>query len=149
MGSVLLSIHVVAGILFVGPVAVATSLFPRYAPVTAGDEAPRAERHASTAAALHRITSVYGLLAIAVPVVGMILASVQGRMGDVWVVVAMVLTGLAGLLLAARIAPLQRAALVAPDDGTQLRRLGMLAGIFNLLWVVVVVLMVVRPGEST
>ncbi|WP_269781556.1 hypothetical protein [Nocardia bovistercoris] len=35
MESLLLSVHVVAGILFVGPVAVATSLFPRYAPVTA------------------------------------------------------------------------------------------------------------------
>jgi len=28
-------------------------------------------------------------------------------------------------------------------------RLGMVTGVFNLLWVVVVVLMIVRPGSTT
>jgi zinc transporter ZupT len=97
---------------------------------------------------LHRITRVYGLLAIAVPVVGLVLASVQGRTSEVWVVVAMVLTAVAGGLLALQIAPLQGEALTAPDDGSRLRRLGMLTGLYNVLWVVVVVLMIVRPGSS-
>jgi zinc transporter ZupT len=96
--------------------------------------------------ALHRITRVYGVLAVVVPVVGIVLAVVQGRMGEVWINIAMVLTVLAGVLLALGITPLQRDALAEPDDGRQLRRLGMLAGVYNLLWAVVVVLMIVRPG---
>ncbi|MBV6756283.1 hypothetical protein [Rhodococcus opacus] len=149
MESLLLSLHVVAGILFVGPVAVATSLFSRYTPVTATvDGAQRVERSIDTARVLHRITHTYGVLAFAVPVVGLVLASVQGRASEVWVVVAMVLTALAGGLLALQIAPLQQQALTAPDDGAQLRRLRIVTGLFNLLWVLVVVLMIVRPGSS-
>lgn len=137
MEAFLLSVHVVAGILFVGPVAVSTSLFPRYAP-EAGD----------VAQVLHRITRVYSLLALVVPVVGLALAGVQGRTTEVWVLVAMVLTALAGGLLAVQIAPRQRAALDAPASAAGLRQLGMLTGVFNLLWAVVVVLMIVRPGSS-
>jgi hypothetical protein len=147
MEAFLLSVHVVAGILFVGPVAVTTSLFPRYAPVTVAPA--RAERSPDVARLLHRITRVYGVLAIAVPVVGLVLAVAQGRTTEVWVVVAMVLTALAGGLLALRIAPGQREALDRPDDGTRLRRLAMTSGVFNLLWAVVVVLMIVRPGSDS
>jgi Na+/proline symporter len=93
-------------------------------------------------------TRTYGTLALIVPVVGLVLATVQGRTTEVWIIVAMVLTAIAGALLALRIAPAQADALASPDDGSQLRRLGMLAGIFNLLWVVVVVLMIVRPGSE-
>ncbi len=137
MESVLLSVHVLAGILFVGPIAVSTSLFPRYA---------RADGSADIAGALHRITRVYGALALAVPVVGLLLAVVQGRVTEVWIIVAMVLTAVAGGLLALQIAPRQREALDSPVDTAALRRLGMLAGIFNLLWTIVVILMIVRPG---
>lgn len=144
MESLLLSVHVVAGILFVGPVAVVTSLFPRYAPVSV----PDTQRSIDTAQLLHRITRVYGLLAIAVPVIGLVLAAVQGRLTEVWITVALVLTVIAGGLLALLIAPLQREALDAPDSGARLRQLGMVTGIFNLLWVIVVVLMIVRPGSS-
>jgi hypothetical protein len=135
MESLLLSLHVVAGILFVGPVAVAASLFPRYAPADP-----------DVARVLHRITRGYGALALAVPLVGLLLAAVQGRTGDLWVVVAMVLTAVAGGLLALQIAPRQREALDAPGD--DLGPLAMLVGLFNLLWAAVVVLMVVRPGAS-
>jgi len=149
MEALLLSVHVVAGILFVGPVAVSTSLFPRYAPVTAAPAGPpRVERSLDTARLLHRITRVYGALAIVVPVVGLVLALVQGRTTEVWVVVAMVLTAVAGALLALQITPRQREALDTPDDGAQLRRLAMVVGVFNLLWAAVVVLMIVRPGSS-
>jgi len=138
MEALLLSVHVIAGILFVGPVAVSTSLFPRYAP-DAGE----------VARVLHRITRVYGLLAVIVPVVGLALAAAQGRTTEVWVLVAMLLTAIAGGLLALQIAPRQREALAATAGGvTGLRQLGMLTGVFNLLWAVVVVLMIVRPGSS-
>ncbi|WP_440073404.1 hypothetical protein [Streptosporangium sp. OZ121] len=172
MEAVLLSIHVLAGIVFVGGSAVATSLFPRYAPVAAGvpvgpavgadpagspSEAPRApeapappeasgERNRAVAVALHRITRVYGVFGVVVPVVGIVLALVQGRMGEGWIFVSIALTALAGGLLALRIYPEQRDALAAPDDGGRLRGLSMVAGIYNLLWAVVVVLMIARPG---
>lgn len=137
MEALLLSVHVVAGILFVGPVAVSASLFPRYAP-EAGQ----------VAQVLHRITRVYGLLAVIVPVVGLALAFAQGRTTEVWVLVAMLLTAISGGLLAWQITPRQRDALATPGSAAGLRQLGMLTGAFNLLWMVVVVLMIVRPGSS-
>jgi hypothetical protein len=149
MESLLLSIHVVAGIVFVGPIAVSTSLFTRYVPVTAASpDAGPSVRSIDVARLLHRITRVYGIVAIVVPVGGIALALVQGRETEVWVIVAMALTAVAGGLLALRIVPTQRAALERPGDGSALPRLAMTAGIFNLLWAVVVVLMVVRPGSS-
>ncbi|MGS2646313.1 hypothetical protein [Streptosporangium sp. LJ11] len=165
MEAVLLSIHVLAGIVFVGGSAVATSLFPRYAPVAAGvpagpamgaeagfpPEAPAppegsGERNRAVAVALHRITRVYGVFGVVVPVVGIVLALVQGRMGEGWILVSIALTALAGGLLALRIYPEQRDALAVPDDGGRLRGLSMVAGIYNLLWAGVVVLMIARPG---
>lgn len=148
MQQVLLSVHVLAGIVFVGGSAIATSLFPRYAPVAAGaaeSGAASAERNPAVASALHRITGGYAACAIIVPAVGIVLAAVQGRMGEGWITAAMILTAVAGGLLGAQIYPMQREALRAPDDGRRLRTLSMLAGIYNLLWTVVVVLMIVRP----
>jgi hypothetical protein len=160
MEGLLLSVHVLAGIVFVGGSAIAASLFPRYAPVVAGvavgpagpnapvDPRPEGpeQRSRAVAVALHRITRVYGIFGVVVPVVGVALAVVQGRMGEVWINIAMALTVAAGALLALLIYPGQRNALAEPDDGTRLRSLSMLAGVYNLLWAVVVVLMIVRPG---
>ncbi|MER6942931.1 hypothetical protein ABT294_02795 [Nonomuraea sp. NPDC000554] len=171
MEAVLLSVHVLAGIVFVGGSAVAASLFSRYAPVTAGVAAGPAvgdvpagavvgggtaelsadasgERNRAVAVALHRITRGYGVFGVVVPLVGIVLATVQGRTGEIWIMVSMVLTAAAGGLLALQIYPRQREALAEPDDGKQLRTLSMLAGIYNLLWAVVVVLMIVRPGST-
>jgi hypothetical protein len=149
----LLSVHVLAGIVFVGGSAVAASLFPRYAPVVAAvpvgasaDAETPGERNQAVALLLHRITRVYGLLGVVVPAFGIVLGVVQGRMGEIWINIAMLLTAAAGLLLALLIYPRQRAALAEPDDGARLRGLAMLSGIYNLLWAVVVVLMIVRPG---
>ncbi|WP_294569792.1 hypothetical protein [uncultured Arthrobacter sp.] len=97
---------------------------------------------------MHRICRVYGTTAIIVPVVGLLLAVVQQRVGEVWITAAMLLTAVAGGLLALQIVPRQREALSIPDTGVQLRRLGMFAGLFNVLWFVVVVMMIVRPGSD-
>ncbi|WP_193609996.1 hypothetical protein [Nocardioides lijunqiniae] len=149
MEAFLLSVHVVAAILLVGPVAVTTSLFPRYAPRTVPPSPDGASvRSLDAARMLHRVTRVYGGLALVVPVVGLALATVQGRTTEIWILVAMGLTAVAGALLVLRITPLQQDALDHPDDGARLGRLSMLAGIFNLLWAVVVVLMIVRPGSD-
>ncbi|QYN38184.1 hypothetical protein K1T35_13680 [Pseudonocardia sp. DSM 110487] len=156
MEGLLLSVHVLAGIVFVGGSAVAASLFPRYAPIAAAavpagapaSGEPAGERNEAVAVLLHRITRVYGLLGIVVPVVGIVLGVVQGRMAEIWINIAMLLTAAAGLLLALVIYPRQKAALAEPDGGARLRSLAMYAGIYNLLWAVVVVLMIVRPGAE-
>lgn len=162
MEGMLLSIHVLAGIVFVGGSAVAASLFSRYAPVAASvavspaaagapiDPRPETsgDRNRAVAVALHRITRGYGVFGVVVPVVGIVLAVVQGRMSEIWISIAMVLTVAAGGLLLLRICPEQREALANPDDGKRLRTLSMLAGIYNLLWATVVVLMIVRPGAE-
>lgn len=135
MEALLLSIHVLAGIIFVGPVAVVTSLYPRFV-----GKAP-------VARVLHRVTRVYGALALVVPTAGLALGFVQGRMGEVWLIIAMVLTAFAGGLLALQIVPLQRDLLDGGGDGA-LVRMRVLVGVFNLLWAVVVVLMIVRPGSD-
>ncbi|MHA7663762.1 hypothetical protein [Mycolicibacterium sp. HS_4_1] len=145
MQALLLSVHVVAGILFVGPIAVATSLFPRYAPVVGASA--DTERSAGIARLLHRITRVYGVLALVVPIVGLALAGVQRRMSEVWIIAAIALTAVAGILLVVQIAPRQAQALATPGGVAELRALGMVTGVFNLLWVVVAVLMVVHPGS--
>jgi hypothetical protein len=132
----LLTIHVLAAILFVGPVAVSTSLFPRYAWV-AGEAAQL----------LHRVTRVYAVLAVMVPIAGIALAAVQGRLAEVWIVLSIVLTAVAGGVLFFLILPRQRYVLAHADGGTQMRSLHMLGGVFNLLWAAVVVLMIVRPGS--
>ncbi|RJL22992.1 hypothetical protein [Bailinhaonella thermotolerans] len=145
MDHVLLSVHVLAAIVFVGGSAVAASLFPRYAPV-AGDSG--GERSRAVAAALHRITGGYAAFGLIVPAAGIALAIAQGRMGEIWITVSMVLTAVAGLLLATQIHPRQRRALDTPGEARELRILGMLAGVYNLAWAVVVVLMIVRPGTE-
>jgi hypothetical protein len=145
MEHLLLAAHVLAGILFVGPVAVTASLFPRFAPVVPARDDTRS---VPVARVLHRISRSYGMLALAVPVIGLALAAVQDRIGEIWITAAMVLTAVAGGILALRIAPLQREALDTPDDGTRLRSIGALTGVFNLLWAAVVVLMIIRPGAE-
>lgn len=149
MEAFLLALHVLAGILFVGPVAVANSLFPRYAPLAAGAalRARDADRSERVALALHRVTRVYGLLGIAVPIVGILLSFVQGRFGEIWITIAMIITALAGGLLAFGIVPAQAAAIASPPERGSLVQLGSLAGVFNLMWAAVVILMVVRPGS--
>ncbi|SFB49958.1 hypothetical protein SAMN05216266_114123 [Amycolatopsis marina] len=160
MEDVLLSVHVLAAIVFVGGSAVAASLFPRYAPVAApvpatepaqpgASQTTSGERSLAVALALHRITRGYSVVAIIVPVVGMVLASLQGRMGEIWIIVSMVLTAAAGLLLALQIYPRQRDALMRSATERGLRTLSMYAGFYNLLWAAVVVLMIVRPGAHT
>jgi len=168
MENILLAAHVLAGILFVGPVAVTTSLFPRFAapatgtgadavatapapavaPATAPAPAVAPATAPAVATVLHRITRVYGILALVVPVIGLVLAAVQGRLGEIWITIAMVLTAVAGALLALRIVPTQRDALTGSLDPGGLRMMRMLTGVFNLLWAAVVVLMIVRPGAA-
>ncbi len=136
MSAILLSAHVIVAILAVGPIAVAASMFPRYA----RDEAAR-----PVANVLYRICQTYAVVGVAVPLLGIATAISMGVFTQAWVLVSIALTAVAAVVLVARILPDQRAAL----GGTVVTRLAMTTGIFNLLWVVVTVLMIVRPGSTT
>ncbi|GAA0681815.1 membrane protein [Kitasatospora atroaurantiaca] len=164
MAKLLLSLHVLASVLFIGPVAVAVSMFPprARAALAAGPDQASA---AASVRLLHRITQVYALLGIAVPVMGVGTAQAMDILGQVWLIVSIVLTVLAAGALLLFVLPAQQAtidALDAADSARKdpeasehtravgaLRLLPMTAGVFNLLWAVVVVLMVVRPGSTT
>lgn len=138
MNAILLSAHVVVAILAVGPIAVAASMFPRYATGGPNDSL-------AVAQTLHRICQTYAVLGVAVPLLGVATAAGLGVLTDAWVLVSIALTVAAAVVLVALILPDQRRAL----DGTAARRLSMTTGIFNLLWVIVTVLMIVRPGSTT
>jgi hypothetical protein len=144
---VLLSIHVLAAILAIGPIAVAASVFPRYVRAQAGEGAV----DSPVAGFLHRICRGYAVLGVAVPVFGFATGASLGMLTDAWLVASVLLTALAAALLVLAILPPQRSALAAPapDPRAAAARLAMLTGVFNLLWAVVVVLMIVRPGSTT
>ena len=126
--NLLLSAHVLAGILFVGPVAVTTSLFPRFAPVAAGTADPlrpvRAQRLGGPE--LHRRDP--GLRRAGPrgagdrPGAGRRSRGAWARSGSSW---RWCSPPLAGGLLALRITPGQRAALESPGDAARLRGLSM------------------------
>jgi hypothetical protein len=133
MSAILLSTHVILAILAVGPIAVAASIFPRYTATPA------------VAGVLHRICVTYAAVGVAVPLLGIATAVAMGSLTQAWVLVSIGLTAMAAMILVAAILPAQRAVL----DGASAGRLAMSTGIFNLLWVVVTILMIVRPGSTT
>ena len=135
MTKLLLSVHVLAAIVAIGPVTVAASMFP--AAARRGD--------VPTMRTLHRICRVYAALGVVVPVFGLATATSLGVLTDAWLLVSIALTVAAAGLLGLLLLPGQARVLGdAPDP-----RLGMLTGVFNLLWATVVVLMIVRPGSTT
>ncbi|MFD4697377.1 DUF2269 family protein [Streptomyces niveus] len=157
MTKLLLSIHVLASILVVGPIAVAASMFPRYARQTAGEDG----HSVGATVLLHRICSGYAIVGVAVPVFGIATGAQLGVLTDAWLLTSIVLTTIAAAILALAILPGQESMIesAAAADGTgtgdgadtkrAAARLAGLTGVFNLLWAVVVVLMIVRPGATT
>ena len=174
MSKFLLSLHVLAAIIAVGPVAVAASMFPRA--LRRAQDGPDA---VASLHVLHRVCRVYAGVAIAVPVFGFATASNMRVLGSAWLITAIALTAVAAAVLALWILPAQQAALggleqleepavgeepvvgkdsgigeepVAGKDsviGRTAARLGAATGVFSLLWATVTVLMIVRPGSTT
>lgn len=138
MTKLLLSLHVLVAIVAVGPVTVAASMFPA--------ALRRADQPAMRT--LHRICRVYAAIGVLVPVLGLATAGAMGVLGSAWLLTSMFLTIAAAAVLGLEVLPSQSAALASPE-ASRSGRLGMTAGLFNLLWAVVVVLMVVRPGSTT
>lgn len=141
---VLLSLHVIAAILAVGPVAVAASMFP---PAARGGRTDQLRL-------LHRICRVYAGVGVAVPLFGFATASAMGVLGDAWLLTSIALTAVAAAVLLFQVLPGQEKLLAGPpSEGTVVTRVGtrlaMYTGVFNLLWATVTVLMIVRPGSTT
>ncbi|MBB5907673.1 DUF2269 family protein [Actinoalloteichus hymeniacidonis] len=157
MTKFLLSVHVIAAIIAIGPVAVAASMFPVAARTALSS--PGDNRAVAVLRTLHRICRVYAVVGVVVPVFGIATAVSLGVLTDAWLIVSMTLTAIAAALLIMVLLPIQDTLLTqvgveppsaAADTTTALtRRLAMTTGMFNLLWATVTVLMIVRPGSTT
>ncbi|WJK39721.1 DUF2269 family protein [Solwaraspora sp. WMMA2056] len=165
MTKFLLSVHVLAAIVAIGPVTVAASMFPAAARRAIADPQDAAAR--TTLRTLHRICRVYAAVGIVVPVFGLATATSLGVLTDTWLLVSITLTVVAAALLVLRVLPRQAALLAGLDTaGTEPQqtatvaatastpttapgRLAAYTGVFNLLWATVTVLMIVRPGSTT
>ncbi|MBG0854936.1 hypothetical protein I2W78_24595 [Streptomyces spinoverrucosus] len=147
MTKFLLAVHVLAAIVAIGPVTVAASMFPPAARrVLAAPDDPKA---GETVQLLHRICRVYATIGVVVPVFGFATASAMGVLGDAWLIVSIVLTALAAVVLGVLVLPRQEALVEGGGTREATVRLAMFTGVFNLLWAVVTVLMIVRPGSTT
>ncbi|AEW98658.1 DUF2269 family protein [Streptantibioticus cattleyicolor] len=155
MTKFLLAVHVLAAILAVGPVAVAASMFPALARRAAEPDA--AGGAPAGARITHRVCQVYALAGAAVPLFGFATASMLRVMGSPWLIASIALTAVAALVLGFMVLPGQERVLAtlseqggaASLDRSATARLSMVTGVFNLLWAVVTVLMIVRPGSTT
>ncbi|KKD07924.1 MULTISPECIES: DUF2269 family protein [unclassified Streptomyces] len=149
MTKFLLSLHVLAAIVAIGPVTVAASMFP-----PAVRRADPSGTAADTVALLHRICRVYARFGVAVPVFGLATAVAMGVLGDAWLITSITLTAVAAGILVAFVLPRQEELLEELGARQTVERahtvqLAMFTGIFNLLWATVTVLMIVRPGSTT
>ncbi|MET9764905.1 hypothetical protein ABZ016_38530 [Streptomyces sp. NPDC006372] len=155
MTKFLLSLHVLAAIVAIGPVTVAASMFPpaarRAAPADGDAPDPSAT---GTVALLHRICRVYAAVGLAVPLLGFATGAAMGVLGSGWLVTSVALTAAAAGVLMAFVLPRQEELLgqLRGEQALDHRatvQLAMLTGVFNLLWATVTVLMIVRPGSTT
>lgn len=147
MTKFLLSVHVLAAIVAIGPVTVAASMFPAAVRRAVADSGT--DRDVAVLRSLHRICRVYAAVGIVVPVFGLATANSLGVLGDAWLVTSIALTVAAAGVLVLLVLPRQSAVLATLPDRRGPARLAMYTGIFNLLWAVVTVLMIVRPGSTT
>jgi uncharacterized membrane protein len=153
MNKFLLSVHVLAAIIFIGPVTVAASMFPPIARRELAADQPQT----AVLGVLHRISNVYAIGGIAVPVFGIAVGAGLGVLGEVWLIISMALTALAAGVLVLAVLPVQAEVIAAAGQEhdaraallPRARRLSMTTGIFALLWATVTVLMIVRPGSTT
>ncbi|MBP3088987.1 DUF2269 domain-containing protein [Corynebacterium sp. sy017] len=152
MGSLLVLLHVIAAILFLGPVTFAVSTFHvRAFAAHNGDELAR-----GSAAVLYKITRTYGILSVLVPLIGFAIMFT----GDYWSEgkfhISIMLSVFAWGILYFLILPIQQRmadALSISEGAAEFdsasfswekakNHLSMFGGIFSLLWVIIAVLMI-------
>ncbi|MFF1408675.1 hypothetical protein ACFVX6_02575 [Streptomyces sp. NPDC058289] len=122
MTKLFLSLHVLAAVLAIGPVAVAASMFPaalRRAHGASAAGAPGDRDALANLRMLHRVCRVYAAVGTAVPVLGFVTADSLGVLGSGWLIVSIVLTTAAAAVLALLILPGQDAALIALQEQEQ------------------------------
>lgn len=152
-----LILHVVAALIFLGPVTFAVSAFPKSALAAHNGE----EHAAGRAQLLHRISSTYGMLSLLVPLLGVAVMFTEmsyWREGRFHASIA--LSVVAWIILLLLILPRQRKAMgslnlldVADRDEDEdfsgvdweknTKLMNIFGGVFSLLWVIVAVLMVI------
>jgi hypothetical protein len=142
----LLSIHVIAAIIAIGPVAVAASRFPA---ATRRLLADGGEREVAELRTLHKICRIYAVVGIVVPAFGLATAQSLDVLGDPWLIISITLTAVAAAVLVLLVLPGQERVLAGTPDQKAPSRLAMHAGLFNLLWATVTILMITRPGSTT
>lgn len=147
-------LHVAAAILLLGPVVVSTSMFPRQA----AESRAGGEEATGRASVLHRITTTYGMLSLLVPLLGAVVLAFDWDTykSNFWFHTAIVLSVIAWGILLAMVIPQQRKMMgslgaLEPADADPSDVTGNFekskaqaaagAGIFNLLWFLVLILM--------
>jgi len=109
---------------------------------------------------LHRICRVYAEAGISVPAFGIGTAQVMGVMGGAWPIASIALTAVAAVLLGIAGLGTQDNVVTQLDKPDQtstaaesliarLPHLSLITGLSALAWLIVVVLMIVRPGSTT
>lgn len=159
---VLLVAHIFAAVMFIGGATIASAVFPRYLDwhwsvdeggVNPAGDPPR--RQEQVLRALARITRGYGAGALLVPLLGLVLAFVDDRLGEAWLNISLVLTAVAAylLIIVVRTQDAQMRVIRAGDTGgdavarkRDLGRMRLAANSFNTVWLIILVLMVWRPG---
>lgn len=152
MTKILLSLHVLAAIVAIGPVTVAASMFPPAA--RKAHAATEGEADLGTVRLLHRVCRVYAKMGLAVPVFGFATAAAMGVLDSGWLTTSIALTAAAAGILVAFVLPRQDELIDTLGAHKALERsdtvqLAMFTGAFNLLWATVTILMIVRPGSTT
>ncbi|NYF18047.1 hypothetical protein HDC37_002903 [Microbacterium sp. AK009] len=153
MEKVMLSLHVLTAIVTVGPVTVAAWLFVwmgRPTPVVGDIQTSVPPRGGTmnggvTLMFLHRVNTIGAVVALSVPVFGFATAVQLGLLTDAWLLIAIALTAAAAAVFVWGVVGGQRRALAA-QSAPWLQRSTV---VFTLLWMVVVTLMIFRPGSTT
>ncbi|RSM56653.1 protease [Actinoplanes sp. ATCC 53533] len=109
MTKLLLSIHVLAAIVAIGPVTVAASMFP--AATRRALAEPADPRGVAVLRNLHRICRVYAALGVLVPVFGLATARSLDVLGDAWLITSIIVTVGAAAVLIILVLPGQAAIL--------------------------------------
>ena len=148
MTSFLVFLHVAAAILMIGPVCVSTSSFQtQMAKAAQGDHAAL-----GSARVLHNITNTYGYISAIVPILGLgvFLSDIDAYKSAVNFHIAILVAIVAWCLLFFVILPKQKKAMAALestesfDYAAAKKPLSSFGGVFNLLWIVCLILMYVN-----
>lgn len=154
MNTFFIFLHVAAAIILLGPVVVATSMFP----AEAAKARSGGEESTGRASVLHRITKTYGMLSLLVPLLGGVVMAFDWdtHKTNYWLHTAIVLSVIGWGILYGMVIPQQRKMMgtigalppaeADPSDVTgkfekSKAKATAGAGIFNLLWMLTLILM--------